>query len=383
VKYAFIGLGHATTWLHLPAARKLPQVTVVGGADPSAERRAAWAKLGAGPAVADAHELIEGTRPDVVVVATPPDSHADLCLAALRAGAHVLCEKPFVETVAQADAVIHAADEAGRFVGVNHEFRYMPIFSALPPLVGSASYGRPVFLQFVQLMDLAPWNEKVAWRAAMPNRTLFEGGVHIVDLAHMVMGGRMPERVFATTSSGLDPERNADAIHLVTLDYGGGVLGQITIDRLCPSGTRYLDLRLDCEKASIRASYGGRAFVQVGVKRGERPGVRVDFGPEGLSWAERGLRRSVIARNRRRATVHATERLHAEFLQAVSAGKEPPTTARIARETLSVIEAAYRSAAAGVPVSVSGEAAASANGSSRRKASTTRSRSRAAGSRRP
>lgn len=366
MKYAFIGLGHATTWLHLPAARKLAGVSVVGGADPSPERRAAWAKLGAGPAVAEAKELIEGTRPDVVVVATPPDSHADICLSALRAGAHVLCEKPFVETTDQADAVLAAAAEAGRFVAVNHEFRYMPIFSSLPPLVGAESYGRPVFLQFVQLMDLAPWNEKVAWRAAMPNRTLFEGGVHIVDLAHMLMG-RGPESVYATTSSGLDPERNADAIHLVTMDYGGGVLGQITIDRLCPSGTRYLDLRLDCEKASIRASYGGRAFVQVGVKRGEKPGIRVDFGPEGLSWAERGLRRSVIARNKRRATVHATERLHAEFLAAVRAGTEPPTTARIARETLAVIEAAYRSAATGVPIAVSARAPVSSNGSPRKR----------------
>src|SRR5205807_4246396 len=136
----------------------------------------------------------------------------------------------------------------------------------------------------------------------MPDRALFEGGVHLVDLLQMVVG-RPPVSVFSAASSGLDQRRNADAIHLVTLDYGEGLLGQITIDRLCPAGTRYVDLRVDCESSSIRSSFGGRAFVQIGVKRAQRPGLRVDFGPEGLAWIERGLHRQVLSRNRRHATV--------------------------------------------------------------------------------
>jgi predicted dehydrogenase len=351
MRFAFVGLGHAARWLHLPAVRSLPSAEVAGGADSSKESRVAWRQLEAGPAFDTFEELLNETSPDVVVIATPPDSHAELCLAALDAGAHVVCEKPFTETVEEAEKILHRATEVGRTVVVNQEFRYMPIYSCILPLIGSPGYGKPVFLQVTQFMDLAPWDEKVAWRAAMPNRTLFEGGVHIIDLIYAYMG-TLPERVFAVTSSGLDTNREADAIHLVTLDFGEGRLAQITINRLSKTGTRYLDLRLDCEEASIRASHGGRAYVQMGIKRAQRPGIRVDFGLEGLAWVERGEQRKVLARNPRQVTVEATRRLYLDAFANINRGQVPPTSAKTARDTLMIIEAAYESARTGQPVTI-------------------------------
>jgi predicted dehydrogenase len=349
VRFAFVGLGHAAQWLHVPAVRALPGATIVAGADPSPEPRAQWATLDAGPTYPDLDELLAHHAVDVVVIGTPPASHFELCMKSLGAGAHVVCEKPFVETIEQADEIIATASGAGRHVALNQEFRYMPIFSAIAREIGRADVGRPVFLQVTQLMDLPPWEEKVAWRAAMPNRTLFEGGVHLVDLIATYLG-RLPVSVHAITSSGLDEQRQADAIHLVTMDFGQGLLAQVTINRLCPSGTRYVDLRLDCERASLRASFGGRAFVQVGIKRAQRPGIRVEYGPEGLAWAERGLRRATLARNPRAATAHATAALYRDVAQAFARGVEPPVNARQARDVLRIIEAAYRSAETGEPV---------------------------------
>ena len=92
----------------------------------------------------------------------------------------------------------------------------------------------------------------------MPNRTLFEAGCHLVDLL-LDLFGEVPAAVYARHTSGLDQTRNADAIHLVVLEFSGGRLAQITIDRLCRAGTRYIELRADCEEASLRASHGGRA----------------------------------------------------------------------------------------------------------------------------
>jgi len=347
----FIGLGFATKWLHLPAVRAIDGVAFVGGVDQDPDRRRLWAAEGAGPVFDTVEELLERGRPELVVIATPPSSHAELCIAALEAGAHVVCEKPFVETVRQADEVLDVARRTGRWVAVNHEFRYMPIFSVLDSVVGRSDVGRPVFIHCTQFMDLAPWEEKVAWRAAMPDRALFEGGVHLVDLFHSVVK-RLPQSVFAMTSSGLDPSQRADAIDLVTLDYGAGLLGQLTIDRLCRSGTRYADLRVDCEHASVRSSYGGRASVRVGVKRAERPGMRIEFGLEGLAWVERGLKRETIARNGRQATVKATQALYAATVAAWREDREPPTDASTARQTLRIIEAAYTSARTGARVDV-------------------------------
>lgn len=118
----------------------------------------------------------------------------------------------------------------------------------------------------------------------------------------------------------------------------------MTINRLCKAGTRYLDLRVDCEKATLRASYGGRALVQLGFKRAERPGVRVEFGLQGLAWSETGLRRRMLARNPRHAAARATGTLYAETIDAWSRGTEPPASGEHARDTLRIIELAYRSA---------------------------------------
>lgn len=351
MRFGFVGLGFASQWLHLPAVKALAGGVAVGGVDSDPSRREEWRRAGGGSVYETLAEMLERARPDVVVIATPPESHAELCITALDAGADVICEKPFVSSVEEADRVLEVAQARGRRVAVNHEFRYMPIFTAVRTQAGRAGIGRPVFLHCTQFMDLAPWNEAVAWRAAMPDRSLFEGGVHLVDLFHMIVG-RLPETVYAKTSSGLDPQRRADAIHLVTLDYGGGLLGQITIDRLCRSGTRYVDLRVDCEEASIRSSYGGRAFVRVGLKRAEKPGIRVDFGPEGLAWVERGLGRKVVARNARRASQKATAALYVGAAEAFGANVEPPTTGHIARETMRIIEAAYSSARSQATVSL-------------------------------
>ena len=346
MKVGFVGLGWAAQAFHVPALKAVPGTELVGGADPSSEQRDAWTAATGSPGFETLAELLEATSPDVVVIATPPDSHADLAVTALQGGAHVICEKPFVETVAQADRVLAAAAAAGRQVAVNHQYREKPVFRAVKERIGSADVGRLAFCQIWQLMDLAPWDEPVAWRAAMPNRTLFEGGVHLVDLM-VDLFGELPKAVYARHSSGLDSERAADAIHLVTLEFPGNRLGQITIDRLCKAGTRYIELRADCEHASLRASHGGRVLLQAGMKRAERPGIRLHYGLGGVAWIERGMHRKTIARNPKDPGIVATKTLFRGILSAFEQGVEPPSSGREARGVLSVIEAAYASAETG------------------------------------
>jgi predicted dehydrogenase len=351
MRIGYAGLGWAARGFHLPAARRVEGAEPVGGFDSAAEQRASWTKETSLPAYESFDELLEKGRPELLVIATPPDSHVDLCLAAFGAGLHVLCEKPFVPTPEDADRVLAAAQAAGKQVAVNHEFREKPIFKAVKERIGSDDAGRLVFTQIWQLMDLAPWDEPVPWRAAMPNRTLFEGGVHLVDLL-LHLHGELPDGVYARHSSGLDPERDADAIHLVTLDFPDGRLAQITIDRLCPAGTRYVELRADCERASLRASHGGRALVRVGVKRAQKAGIRVDYAPGGMAWMEQGLARKTLAKNPRDDGVYGTAKLLEQIMAALAEGREPPSSGREARDGLRVIDAAYRSAATGQRVTL-------------------------------
>ena len=357
MRIGFAGLGWAARGFHLPPLKEIPGVSIVGGYDLSDEQRTTWRSETGLDAFASLDELVERGAPELLVVATPPDSHASICLDALERGLHVFCEKPFVMNLEEADAVIRAADAADRTVTVNHEFREKPIFRAVEERIGSQDAGRLVFCQIWQLMDLAPWNEPVAWRAAMPNRTLFEGGVHLVDLLLMLFG-ELPTGVYARHSSGLEAGREADAIHLVTFDFPGNRLAQITIDRLCPAGTRYVEVRADCERESLRASLGGRAMVQIGKKRAEKTGIRFDFGSGGIAWAERGLQRKKLASNPRNAGMHATGTLVGRIVDAIRAGEAPPSGARTARDVLAITEAAYESAATGVRVEPAYEPAA-------------------------
>jgi len=340
VRVAIVGLGTAAFHLHLPAITGIDGLVLVGGCDESPERRRAWEGKTHTPAFAGFEELLDATAPGTVVVATPPGSHADLCVAALLRSAHVICEKPLAPTVAEADRIVEAAAAAGRSVAVNHHFRFQPIFAAVAEAVAARRHGALVFVQAWQLMDLPPWREPAPWRAAMSDRCLLESGVHFVDLLLHLFGDR-PDALSFHRSAGPGGPSGADAVQILTLEFPHGRLAQLTINRVSVAATRYAELRADCEDASLRASVGGRALLSVGKERAKRAGVRLDLGRTGLAWAEIGRRRTVLARNPARAEIVATRRLIEDSVAAFGAGTEPPAPADQARAAVAVIEAAY------------------------------------------
>jgi len=351
MKIGFVGLGRVTRMFHVPALRRIPDASVVGGWDAMGEQRTSWQAETGLKTFATFDELV-AAGPEVLVVATPPDSHEEWCIRALESGFHVICEKPFVPTAAAAETIIAAAAAAGRGVAINHQFREKAIFRTIRERIRTQEFGRLQFCQLWQLMELAPWDEPTAWRAGMANRVLFEGGVHLVDLMLGFFGER-PQAVFARRSAGYHEQRDADPVHLALLEFSDGRLGQITIDRLCPAATRYLEARADCERASLRASFGGRALVRLGAKRAEATGIHLDYGAGGIAWAEHGTKRQTLARSPRDASVEATAELMRRILAAFREGREPPSSAREARDVIAVIEAAYRSAESGERVEVS------------------------------
>ena len=83
------------------------------------------------PVFDDFEDMLTRANANVVIIGTPPDSHASYCLKSFAAGAHVICEKPFVSSLDEADRVIAAGDASGKRIALNHEFREMPIFRAL------------------------------------------------------------------------------------------------------------------------------------------------------------------------------------------------------------------------------------------------------------
>jgi len=123
-RIAIAGLGAAARDIHLPAYAGLP-LQVVGGCDPSAAGRTFPF-----PVFATAAEMLDKTRPDILTVAAPPDQHLALVEQGLAAGCHVLCEKPFMPTLEEADRACAVARERGRALVVNNQYRFMRIHRA-------------------------------------------------------------------------------------------------------------------------------------------------------------------------------------------------------------------------------------------------------------
>jgi predicted dehydrogenase len=249
-------------------------------------------------------------------------------------------------TTEEADRVLAVVEETGLQVAINHQYREKPIFRVLRERIRSGEFGRLVFCQMWQLMELAPWDEPTPWRAQMARRTLLEGGVHLVDLMIQTFG-ELPEALYARSSAGLHEDASVDPVQLLTLEFSGGRLGLVTLDRISKGGTRYLEVRADCEHASLRASHGGRAYAQIGLKRAEPTGLKIDYGLGGLAWAEIGKRRRVLARGPKEMNVVATGDLLVGAVDAFRSGAEPPSSAREARDVIAVIEAAYESHSTG------------------------------------
>jgi len=345
MRVAIIGLGSAGLGLHLPAVAGLPSVTVVGACDLDARCRERAARRWKIPTFAEPDEMLARADPEVVIVATPPPSHAAYCLRALAAGAHVICEKPFVASLDEADQVIAAAAAAHRHVAVNHEFREMPIFRALIDQIGGGAAGVLRFVQAWQLMNRPPWTE-AGWRGQMSERTLFEAGVHLIDLI-IALFGEMPVSVQASMSGGPRHGANRDAIVLATLFFSGNRMAQVTQNRLCQGSAQYFEVRADTDGASFRASFGGRARLSAGLVRSKIPHLRFEYGSAGLAWREDGHRRTTLAHNPGNPNMVATREVLKNAFAAFATNTPPHSSAEQARDVLEVVAGCYLSAAEG------------------------------------
>ena len=355
MRVVLVGLGNAGHTLHLPALSRMSAVSVVGACDVDPARRARAAEAWRVPVFEDYRDMLAGTGPDLVVIGTPPDSHHAYCMAALASGADVICEKPFVSSVKEANEIIETAEASGRRVALNHEFREMPIFRAVRDRIGAPDVGPLTLVQVWQLMDLPPWAEP-GWRGEMLQRTLYEAGVHLVDFV-MALFREKPVAVSATVSTCGVRQSHSDAVALATLEFSRGRVAQITQNRLCKGETQYFEVRADCAEASVRASFGGRARLSTGLFRSTRPHLRFEYGVAGVAWVERGTRREMIERNPKEPGAVATQYVFEKTIEAFRSGAEPPASATVARDVLEVIAACYLSADEGRRIYLDGSSA--------------------------
>ena len=343
-RVALIGLGGAADRVLLPALRQLSAARVVAGSDPNPAARDRARRHWRMPRVYEHPEqMLREEAPDIAVVATPPLLHRDSCLLALAYGSHVFCEKPFMPSVEAADEVIGAAERAGRVVAVNNQYSHMPIYRALRRELDSGRPGRLYRIGVWQHMYLLPRDEG-GWKAALaPRRVLYEFGTHALDLVCYFF--RAYPAAVTARSLLARPDVDADVCIVMRLDFPDGRAADVVINRVSHAPKKYIEMRLDCERASLRASLGGVAAVELGWNsfRG-RPRFRFSVATGGEARWESGGGSRPLARQSRAAFFDAAAANFEQFLAAVRAGTEPAVSARHAREVLRAVFAGYESA---------------------------------------
>lgn len=351
VRAVFAGLGGAVERIHLGACGDVAGLEVVGGCDPDAGRREWAAQSGVGDVFESAEAMLGRLKPDLVIVASPPDSHAELTRLALESGAHVLCEKPFMESVEQADSVIAAARAAGLGVWVNNQYRYMGIYRQTREYIEEGGLGRLIALQcWQQMYHPAQW-ESQEWRSGLRRATLFEFGTHALDLITYFFG-ELPETVSAHMPE-VSAEWTSDVLVQATLRFPSGGLATLFLNRVSHAPERYLEMRLDGAEGSARLSLGGVARASVDWVR-QKNGFQQRWG-----WARGGEARvevegrsRVLVREAKRAFQPATAELLRAMVAAIGEGRCDTAPAEHARDVLRVVFAGYAAAEGGETVRI-------------------------------
>lgn len=274
IGYKFMGRAHSHAWQTAPRFFDLdaqPRMQVVCGrdADAVAEFANRW---GWSESTADWKSVVESDAVHVVDICTPGSSHAEIAIAAAKAGKHVFCEKPLANSLQEAEQMLAAVRTAGVKHMVNFSYRRCPAIALAKQMIeageiGEVRHWRATYLQDWLVDPEFPMN----WR--LRKETAGSGahgdlGAHIIDMARYLVGELtevvgtlntfITERPTEGTSSGLTASAGAGT-EAVTVDdaslflarFASGAIGSFEATRLAPGRKNYNRFEISGSKGSL------------------------------------------------------------------------------------------------------------------------------------
>ncbi|MCT9083387.1 Gfo/Idh/MocA family protein [Streptomyces fulvoviolaceus] len=304
VGYSFMGAAHSQGWRTAGRVFDLPRrpvLSVICGRDSTAVHAAAE-RHGWAAAETDWRAMIARDDVDLVDICTPGDSHAEIALAALTAGKHVLCEKPLANTVEEASTMAAAAEEAysrGQLAMVGFNYRRVPATALARRMVTEGRLGRLRHIRVTYLQDwLVDPEFPLTWRLRKEQAgsgSLGDLGAHIVDLAQYLAGERLAgvSALIETfvrqrplpgggPTSGLSAVKAAGTGQ-VTVDDAALFTGRFTSGALASfEATRYATGRKNALRIELNGERGSLAFDlerlnELAYHDGTEPGAHAGF----------------------------------------------------------------------------------------------------------
>jgi predicted dehydrogenase len=273
-----MGRMHSLAWQAVGRAVDVPlvpELTAIAGRDAAAVAKAARA-WGWKSSTDDWRALVERDDIDVVDITTPGALHAEIALAALAAGKHVLCEKPLANTLVQARAMTAAANDAAArgvqsMVGFN--YRRTPALAVARDLVAQGRVGEIRHVRAVYLQDWINDPEfPLVWRLRKEDAgsgALGDLGAHLVDLAYFLTGRRITglsaltrtfveERPLAASASGLSAAAGSergrvtvDDAAVFFADCEGGAVATFEATRFAPGRKNAMRIEVNSSDGSV------------------------------------------------------------------------------------------------------------------------------------
>src|ERR1700722_11858010 len=223
IRFGILGAARIAPDALIKAAQNVPDAEVVAVAARDSKRAREFAATNNIPRViATYDDLVNDPELDAIYNPLPNSLHCEWTIAALRAGKHVLCEKPLASNAAEAERMSKAADESGKILGEAFHYRYHPLADRVRALISGGTLGRLVHVEGNFSVPIPETNIRFDWSLA--------GGA-TMDLGcyplHMIryFSGLMPRVVSARAETG---PKNIDIAMDVDLELAGGVTAKMT-----------------------------------------------------------------------------------------------------------------------------------------------------------
>lgn len=227
LRYVVIGVGAGVFTMHRPALQQ-PGIQVIAVSDINAETGQQRAAEFHCAFYSDYRQMLSEVQPDIALILTPHPLHASIAIDCLQAGCHVLVEKPMAVQVAEADAMIAAARQQQRLLGVVFQHRFRPEMLAAHELIHSGKLGK------IQHVDMSViWTRPASYYQVAPWRGTWKGegggvsmnqGAHNLDLLCYLLG--LPTRVYAWTRRLQHTIETEDTVQAM-LEWSNGALGSL------------------------------------------------------------------------------------------------------------------------------------------------------------
>jgi predicted dehydrogenase/nucleoside-diphosphate-sugar epimerase len=202
LRVGLVGAGYISEF-HARAIQRVPNARIVGIADFAHSRAAALAGRFGIPKVFPTMEAMMDEGVDVIHILTPPDTHAQLAIAALRNGCHVLVEKPLAMNAEEVDRISVAAETAQKSVCVNHSMLYDRFVSKALKIVRSGAIGDPLTFDYFRSSEYPPYRGgPLPVHYQDGGYPFLDQGVHALYLAESFLGAIEGAKAFYGTHGG-------------------------------------------------------------------------------------------------------------------------------------------------------------------------------------